>query len=496
MKITREHIILTIIFILVLGIRLALVLPAQGFSYEAYDSLRQAEHIKQTGTPLFKDELSYSGRTIIFPPLFYYILAGFSFIMPLELVGKLIPSLAFSSLVLIVYLIAKHLTKNRVAAITAAFFAGFIPILFTTLNQVSVYSFSLPLIFLLSYTFLRLEEKGFTALSITLTIILLLIHTSVLVLLISFLAYFLILIAGKQEVSKKKVETALFFFALALWFNLLLYKRAFFAHGITFIWQNIPAPLLSSYFSNISFFGVIYAVGAVTLLLGVYAIYHVFFKTKSSDTSLYMGFAIISFIMLWLRLAPFRVGLMFLSINLIILSAYSIKMLLVSIAKTKTPHLANWAIIAIISLFILTTLTPFIVTARLDENDRPSREDIQALEWIRENTDDGSVVLGRVEEGFFINYAAQRKNIADNNFLLMPDVEQRYNDILHLYTLRLKSEAIRLLNEYDINYIFLSTRTMQEFNMTKLFYAEDDCFKLMYEQGALVYKFLAGCEIE
>jgi hypothetical protein len=493
-KITREHWILALIFLLVLGTRLYLVLPERAFEYGAYDTLRQAEHIQQTGLPLFKDPLSYSGRTIVFPPLFYYVLAGFGFFMPLELAAKIVPSLAFASLSLVIYLIAKHLTKNRTAALLAAFFCGFVPIIYATLNQASVYSLSLPLIFLLSYAFMRIDEKGFPTLSLILTMMLLLTHASVFILFISLPIYFIIVRLGKQELSKKEVEIALFMFFLALWFNLLLYKKAFLTHGISFIWQNIPAPLLSSYFSDISFLGITYAVGVIPLLLGVYAVYNVFFKTKSQAATLFISFAIISFIMLWLKLIPINAGLLFLSLNLIILSSYAIKVILVSISKTKVPRLSILFILAITVLFILTTLSPFVVSTREERLGVPPQQDIRALEWIRNNTEKDAVVLGRVEEGFLINYVAQRKNVADQNFILIKNIDQRYNDVNHLFTIRLESEAVRLINDYSVGYIFLSTHSMKSYNITQLFYADPECFDLIYDRDALIYQFL-DCEV-
>ncbi|MBW2990137.1 glycosyltransferase family 39 protein [Candidatus Woesearchaeota archaeon] len=491
-KFSREYFFVILLFLIILGARLFITLNEPGFEYDAYDALRQAEHIKQTGLPLFQDSLSYSGRILVFPPFFYYLLAGFSFILPLTLVAKLIPSIAFSALVIVIYLIAKHITKNRTAAFIAALFSGFVPVLYTTLNQVSVYSLSLLLIFLLSYAFLRIEEKGFVILSIVLTAVLLLTHTSIFVLLISFLVYFLILRLEKQKLSIKEVETTLFLFFLALWLNILLYKKAFFLHGISFIRQNIPAPLLSAYFMDISFLGVIYAVGLIPLLLGVYAVYHVLFKTRSRAATLFISFALVSFIMLWLKLIPFRAGLLFLSLNLIILSAYSIKIILVSISKTRMPRLSIIAITFIIILFVLTTATPFVSTLTIH---RPPAEDIKALEWIKENTHEDDIVLGRVEEGFLINYIAERKNVADSNFLFIKNINQRYEDVNHLFTLRLKSEAVRLINKYDIDYIFLSTRSMDEYSMAELFYAEEDCLELVYDKDALIYEFLR-CNIE
>src|SRR4030043_342132 len=491
MKITKEHLLLALLFLITLGVRLFFVFQAQAFDYDAYYTLRQAEHIRETGFPILDDPLSYSGRTFLTLPLVYYVLAGFSFIIPLELAAKILPSLFFAALVIVIFLIAKHVTKNKTAALISALFAGFVPIILTTVNQVSVYSLGLLLIFLLSYTFLRIEEKGFTLLSIILTILLLLTHTLVFLLLIAFFVYFVILILEKQKVSSREAETALFLFFLALWFNILLYKKAFFLHGISFIWQNIPAPLLSSYFTEISFFGVIYAVGVLPLLLGVYAIYNASFKTKNRAAMLYTCFALVSFIMLWLKITPIRTGLLLLSLNLIILSASSIKTFIVSLTKTKAPGFASIFIGLIILLFVLTTAPSFISTPK---SEVPPEADLAALKWMRNNTDANDVVLGRVEEGFLINYLAERKNVADSNFLFIEEINSRYEDINKLFTLRLKSEAVRLINKYNIDYIFLSTKSMKEYNVSRLYYADKECFKVVYDKDTYVYHFL-GCEI-
>jgi hypothetical protein len=36
---------------------------------------------------------------------------------------------------------------------------------------------------------------------------------------------------------------------------------------------------------------------------------------------------------------------------------------------------------------------------------------------------------------------------------------------------------------------------MKEYNITRLFYAEPDCFERVYDEEAIVYKFL-GCDIK
>lgn len=490
-RITKEQMSVALIFFLVLGIRLFLAFKFQGFDYDSYYALRQAEHIRQTGLPLFKDPLSYSGRTFLTPPLFYYLLAGFSFFMPLETAAKLFPNFSFACLVIIVYMIVKHITKNKTAAFTSSLFAGLSPIFISTVNDVSPLSFSLLLISTLSYAFLRIDEKGFTSLSIFLTILLLLTHASVFILLISFFVCFIILQVEKQKITRRELETAIFLFFLAFWFNILLYKKAFYLHGISFIWQNIPSPLLSSYFKEISFFGVIYAVGVIPLLLGVYAVYYTSFKARSRAATLYISFGLVTFIMLWLKLIPFKTGLLILSLNLAILSGLVIKIALVALSKTKVASYTTLASAGFVLLFIITILPSFFTPQELSI---PSQNDINALLWIKNNTPQEAVVLGDVKEGFLINYIANRKNVADSNFLFIKGINKIYNDIKTIFPLRLKSEAVRLMNDYDVSYIFLSERTMKEYGIDRLFFAEKDCFDLVYDEGAKVYEFI-GCGI-
>ncbi len=490
-RIRTEHIIVLLIFLLVLGMRIFFSLNS-GLDYQAYNTLRQAEHIKATGTPLFSDPLSYQGRTAVFPPLFYYLIAGISVLIPLQIAAKIISCISISSLVIIVYLITRHMTKNKTASIIASLFSGLVPVTYTLLNKASPYSLALPLIFLLSYAYMRITEKRYASTSIILSIILLLTNASVLIILLSFLLYFLIIKLEKRKIMPREVEVGVFLFFLALWFNILMYKKAFFTHGIRFVWQNTPLSMLSAYFQELSFLGVIHAVGFVPLLLGVYAAYHIFFKTKNKNASLYISFLIISFVMLWLRLIPFNAGLLLLSTNLIILSSYSIKILLVSISKTKIRWVAKPVLAILVLVFLLTTI---ISAAPYLGVDAPAKADLEALEWIKNNTLENTVILGRIKEGHLISFAAHRKNVADTNFLLIKNIDQRYADVSHLYTSRFKSEAVRLINEYNIDYILLSAQASQEYKIESLYYADQECFKLVYEQEAKIYKFLK-CKIE
>src|SRR4030042_762415 len=121
MKITKEHLLLTLLFLIIIGVRLFLVFQEQAFDYDAYYTLRQAEHIKETGFPILNDPLSYSGRTFLTLPLFYYVLAGFSFIIPLELAAKILPNIFIAAIVIVLFLIAQTLTNTLLLTFALVF---------------------------------------------------------------------------------------------------------------------------------------------------------------------------------------------------------------------------------------------------------------------------------------------------------------------------------------------------------------------------------------
>jgi len=195
--------------------------------------------------------------------------------------------------------------------------------------------------------------------------------------------------------------------------------------------------------------------------------------------------------MLWLKLIPLNTGLLFLSINIIILASHAIKILLVSFSKTKIAHLDKMIIAGILILFIITALPSFL---SFNPAPSPSQKDIEALQWLKNNTSPEANVFGAVREGYLINYVAERKNIIDSNFLFIRNINQKYADMNSLFILRLESEAVRLINQYKINYLFVSSESLSEYNMTGLFYAGNSCFEKMYDKsaegGAIIYKFM------
>ena len=77
MKIRREYILLFLIFVFTLAVRLYYTFQTPYYDIEGYYVIREVDHIQKSVTPMFKDDLSYGGRTLVFPPYYYYILFFF-----------------------------------------------------------------------------------------------------------------------------------------------------------------------------------------------------------------------------------------------------------------------------------------------------------------------------------------------------------------------------------------------------------------------------------
>src|SRR3989344_8689771 len=190
------YILLISLFIIILGLRLWSVFNTENFSSgEAYYNQRIVEHIVQEKSFLSYDELSYGGRNILKPQLFHLILAFLTFGNNILL--KIIHELFMALIVFVVYLISKEISQNENAALISSLFAGFVPLFFIdTLNVISEYTLAMPLLLLLVFCLLKLEEKRYLYLFIALSFILPLIHPIAFMFVLTSLFYFFLIGGG------------------------------------------------------------------------------------------------------------------------------------------------------------------------------------------------------------------------------------------------------------------------------------------------------------
>lgn len=495
MEFRREHVWLIAIFMAVLGFRLYFALQTQHFDYEAYFNIRQIDNIRKTGLPLFVDALSFGGRTTFFMPLYYYVLAFFTLFIPVLMVLKIVPNIFASCLVFVVFLIALETTKNRNAAVFSAFVSGFIPIfIYKTLNSTSIYSISVPLMFFLLYCLLKIKDKGFIPLFIICLFALTFIHPTSLLLVIGLAFYVVFALLENLSYSRSEVELTIFSMLFVAWLSLLIFKKPLLFHGPSLVWQNTPNMVLSNYFSQLNIIEAVYKIGVIPFIFGIYVIYRYIFREKRKAIYLFMSFALAVLLMLSIRIIQLDVGLMFLGVVLTILFSQFYKLFFVYFNKTRFFKLKRFVVFVFFLVFVFSSVLPSAFYAQKAISEAPSHRDIRAFAWLKRNTPEDSVVLASPQEGFIINAVANRKNIVDQNFLLVKDINQRFVDVNRTFTTQYEIEAIRLLNKYDVDYILFSKEAQSYYNVERLSYVGDkNCFEIIYTIPP-IYKSL--CRVE
>ncbi|MFC1698135.1 hypothetical protein ACFL1H_07370 [Nanoarchaeota archaeon] len=82
-----------------------------------------------------------------------------------------------------------------------------------------------------------------------------------------------------------------------------------------------------------------------------------------------------------------------------------------------------------------------------------------------------------------INYFSKRKNVMDENYVGIKNINERYNDVKIMYTTMLQTTSIELLNKYSVDYIYSSSFNKQKYGVENIRYADAECVKLIYEKS-------------
>lgn len=492
MRVKKEIKILLAIFIITLAFRLFFSLQTPNYiDDDSYFILRQVSHVTETGKPILNDPLSYGGRNFVETPLYYYVLSFFNLFLPISIVGKVITSIFASCLVFVVYLLAKELTRNEEAALFTAFISGFIPIfLKITLNSVSTLSFFMPLLFLTIYFFIRAsKDKKYAIFFLLLFIGLSLTSSLSFLFAVATLFYIVLSWLEKFSITKAEIEIALGSALFLVWSQFIIYKKVFLLEGTGIIWGNIPVAIISQYFSQFNLWEAIINIGIIPFVCGIYIIYKYVFKIKNKEVLFFASFALSTFILLWFRMIQINIGLTMLGIVLIILFSHYYKSFFEYVEKTKISQHKNIVFYAVIILFVLTSVLPSIGVARSSIGQAYTDTEISAFAWLSKNTPADATIAATYDEGNLVTFIAKRKNFIDSNFLFASDVDQRLNDIRQLYTSIIETDAISLLNKYNVTYIVLSDRARAQYGIKDIKYVKDvNCFDLAYNNRTRIYQ--------
>jgi hypothetical protein len=486
--------------IIVFVLRLYIAFSTQGLSGDdAYFQLRHIEHIRQTGLPLFEDPLSFGGRNYFFSPVFHYVVAAGSIIMPLTIAEKVVPNLLAVLLIPIIFFIVRRLTNNDGVALFISVFSAFVPVWFGhTINTLSPMTLAVPLLFFVIYSLLRVQEPSWRY--VYLCSLILFAFTSPLSLLfvLGLMFYMVLVVVEQLKIERAELEIALFSVFFVLWSQFLIYKKFILAHGPSVIWQNIPPELLSSQFASVTILSAIYQIGIVPVLYGVFVVYRYLFKRKHKMTYFLIAFTLAAAVLLWFRLIPIQMGMMLLGMFLIVLFSRWVDFFLIYIPKTRAHRFAPVFITSLIIAFILTGILPSLSLAWSVQSTVLPQAGVRALEFIRNNTPADSVVVGYVDEGHRIAEIAQRGNVIDSHFLTQRDAKQRLHDTNRIFSTVIGVEAAELMERYKANVIFLSPESKVMFRIITLRYADKNkCFSNPFSEGGYdVFVKQAFCRVE
>lgn len=465
---------LIVLLVFVLMAKILVLTSTELPAYDSYFGMRQVEHIQSTGLFLAQDNLSYQGRTNTLDFLPYYLLTALTLLIPINilfLIGGVLVGLA--SLVLI-FLISQKLYANRWIAIIVTTLGALSSVLFShSLATLTATSFFLLAYLGILYMFITLAKNEQHVLWFVLLAILgTLLHALMLVLVLGFIIYFILLSVENLKLRPKELEVLSFTGLFSLWYHLIVYRKLFQIHGAQMIWASMPEELAQILFQKLSIPLVVAWIGVLPFLLGLYAIYQALFIQRKRYLVFITALTISFATLLFFGILPLTEGLLFTTVNFIILSGFAIKQINVYFNKVHFSKI-KYGLVSLLMILALINFIPILFSG-LNIN-APTMENAQLLQEAKLPED--ATILGHVNEGQFISYYTQRKNFYDTRFVLAPQAQQRYNDAQTIFLSTSKTKTLSLLNYYGVRYIYLSEQSRKEHEVTSYLFENDPCFK-------------------
>lgn len=464
--------------------KLSLANQTPYFTFESYSHLRQANSIHETGLPLLNDELSYQGRQNLIQPLYHYLISfGYE---------KIITNLLIIIASIVVFFLSKELTKDNTLSLIAAIVSLFIPISMNvsniTLDPV-VLALPLSLFFILS--FFRFAEWGLIPILLSYGLLLMTSNISV-VLLVGMLAHLALQKIQNVRPSKKYVEITLFLAFFTIWIFAITIKDSFALQSVKIIWQNIPTQEINKYYSGFDIAAIITAIGVIPLMFGLIGLNKTL-STKNKNALFITSLTIIFFTLSILRIIPLTTALLFLGFFTTILTSIGLKSVQEYFETTRLNIVYKFGIILLILIFSITTFIPILSTALEAQNNIPNEDYINALEFIKEDVKIDETILSNPYEANFIMYYTNRKTYFDNNYQFS-NAQERYDNALLIYKQNSPVTQIRILEQENINYIFLSNETKNFYEIDTLNLERTTCIIPVYQSAVLIYE--NECKIE
>ncbi len=426
------------LFTLLAGTLILLLVPLVRFFYfnsllvgdDSYYHARVARYIIEHGIPE-KDDLVIGGRPYIIEP-YHVVLSRLGYLLGVEFASQLIPFLSGIVSLTLFYLILVRLRMDN----ELVFYI--IIVLVLSPPFLGVFSYSNPgalaILFTLSgiYFFIR-EETFYFTLSV---------FFLVLSAFFSFIAPFIALIVLlSYSLYRKHMQKLVFLLSLIVLLFILFYSSAiYWKYGLpqnfNFLQKNFFHRFLSDMGASLGFS--IFSI----ILCGVGIAFT--WEHKRKLFAIYLGLALLLLLTIFNDLPN-----IYLNFFISVFAGISIHRLI----KRK------WMLYLIKELTILAIFCGLLFSAtsymsRLATTN-PSKDVVESLAWLNVNSKRNEVVLSHFSKGYWIEFLAGRKVLLDKEVSYTPNALDRYEDSSHLFASRNLRETKRVLDQYNITYIWI-----------------------------------------
>ena len=334
---------------------------------------------------------------------------------------------------------------------------------------------------------MQLHRKRFLLMFIILSFILPLVSIYSLVIVMAFLIYLLFAQIEDFKFKGRSRELTLFFSFLSFWIILLMFKKPLLQYGPRFVSAAVPDFARHDYFFNVGFLQLFGGFGILSLIAGTYIIYISLFERNDRRAYLLFSFISAALFFVWISALKSSLGLSLVGLCLSLFSGIYFDRFFQQLTNTK---FARYRRMFIGILFALFALSSGLVTLLLSF-DVPVVQDaeLRVLDWARLNTPRDATIVAPVYFGNLITAVAQRKNVADEQYLLAPDAAERLSNIRSIYFfIQRYSSTTFVINRmytWGADYIYIPFGSDD-----RVLRNDAACFELVYNKEIKVYKVL------
>jgi len=159
-----------------------------------------------------------------------------------------------------------------------------------------------------------------------------------------------------------------------------------------------------------------------------------------------MSFALATGILLWFNLIQLQTGLFYLGSILILLFIEFLIAFMRYLRKTKFDHYRHLFLTGLFIVVAITSGFPTFTFSQQELQNVPSDVLIETLTFLEDQP--AGTVLGAVNEGNLIVRQTNKKNLIDDDFLLIQDSRDRIKDAQFIYTTFSETGALELIEKY------------------------------------------------